>query len=274
MENVLDLSGEEYAAAFRSFRAASTEHDLIASWFEQSIAGWFSNSESVDILSVGGSDGELDIRFIGSILERCNSVHYHVVEPYGPALSAFKKKVEALGLSQLYFFTDQSGFECYVPNKQFDLVHFIHSLLYIKNPRRELLRAMEMTRGSAIIVNQTLKGISELRQESLPLIRRSGPETLASEDISETLMGAGYHFSEEVIRGTVDVTPCFEQDSKEGILLMSFFLLCRFDKLDLEIREKALNQLRDMSSSESSRRILPNPVAAFRILGNLQSQKR
>jgi hypothetical protein len=50
MENVLDLSDKEYAAAFRSFKAASTERDLIASWFEQSINDWVTGSESIGIL--------------------------------------------------------------------------------------------------------------------------------------------------------------------------------------------------------------------------------
>ena len=265
VENVLDLSDEEYVAAFRSFKAATNERDLITSWFERSIAGGVSGSESIGILSVGGGDGELDIRIIRSIIEKCEAIHYHAIEPSSPALSAFKEKVEALGSSRLHFSADQAGFESYRSNKNFDLVHFIHSLMYIQNPLRQLLRALEMSRGSVIIVNQTLKGISELRQEFLPLIRGSGPETLTSEDIRETLLGAGCQFHEEVLEASVDVTPCFEPDSKEGMLLMSFFLLCRIDKLDRETREKALSRLRKMISSESSRRILPMPVAAFTI---------
>ena len=62
MGDDLDLSDAEYSAAFRLFKAACKEPDLLAPWFERSTVELISGSESLDILSVGGADGELDMR--------------------------------------------------------------------------------------------------------------------------------------------------------------------------------------------------------------------
>lgn len=263
MDTALELSDNEYGAAFRAFKNASTERELLAAWFERALARIALSTESVSVLSIGGGNGELDIRFIHSILKRCDSVHYHVVEPYGQALRAFEHRVETLGSSRVYLTTDQSTFESYTPDRTFDLSHAIHSLIYMENPLHELLRALKMAGGRAMFVNQTLQGISALRHEFFPMIGQAAAGTLTSEDISRTLKNAGYHFEEEVLPGSVDVTPCFEQESQSGLQLMNFFLLCRFDQLATKVREQALSKLEGVSSREDGRRILANPVAAF-----------
>ena len=265
MDTALELSDDEYGAAFRVFKNASTERELLAVWFERALARMALSTESVSVLSIGGGNGELDIRFIHSILKRYDSVHYHVVEPYGLALRAFERRAEALGSSHLHLTTDQSTFESYTPDRNFDLCHSIHSLIYMENPLHELLRALKMAGGRAMFVNQNMQGISALRHEFFPMIGQSGTGTLTSEDISRTLKNAGCHFEEEVLPGSVDVTPCFDQESQTGLLLMNFFLLCRFDQLATKLREQVLSKLQDVSLSEDGRRILANPVAAFQV---------
>ncbi|XP_032045940.1 carnosine N-methyltransferase 2-like [Aythya fuligula] len=141
------LMAEEYVEAFKSFLDHSTEHQCMDEFNKEEMphimAGLGNRKSTINVLGVGSSTGEQDLKMI-RILQAAHPgvlINNEIVEPNPQHVAAYKELVnqapDLQGVSFIWHQLTCSEYEQQVKekciNKKFDFIHMIQMLYHVED---------------------------------------------------------------------------------------------------------------------------------------------
>ncbi|OPJ79737.1 histamine N-methyltransferase [Patagioenas fasciata monilis] len=136
-----------YLQAFRLFLANSTEHQCMREFMERQlpavIASIGNEKPTINILSVGGGAGEIDLLILSKVQASYPGVTINndVIEPSADQISKYKERVaETSSLENIKFtwheetsYEYESRMNAEKKSKKWDFIHMIQMLYYVKD---------------------------------------------------------------------------------------------------------------------------------------------
>ena len=259
------LDERGYRDALHAFRSRATERDSMLAWVRERLTTLTPQRERVSVLSIGAGDGDFDIDFLQLLKAHIPLLDYTAVEPNHIFCETFRKRVEQLALPGLRVESHGVSFEQFQPHSAFHLIHFTHCLYYVADREAAIRKALRNLTpdGQLLILHQTPLGIHQVQERYLRRVTGSEREMVSSDDIELLLQQCGLDYAKEVIESSVEVTECFLPESREGALLLGFFLECDSSQIPSGEMREILAYLRQISRHDGERSWLPQPVAAF-----------
>ncbi|NWS43040.1 HNMT methyltransferase, partial [Probosciger aterrimus] len=261
---------DRYLQSFRLFLANSTEHQCMQEFTERqlpAVIGSIGNGKSaINILSVGGGSGEIDLLILSKVqaIYPGVTINYDVIEPSADQIFKYKEHVAATSNLENVKFTwhEETAYEyesrmnAEKKSKKWDLIHMIQMLYYVKD------------------VPATIRYFHTLLEEQAKLLiilvsGTSGWETLwkkygssfplddlccyvSSADIKRILDSAGLKCQLHELPSHMDITSCFTEGNKDGEMLLDFLTeTCEFSKTaPPELKHQVMEELRKPECSQ------------------------
>jgi hypothetical protein len=126
----LPLSAQGYADANEAFRRCwQADRPQVLAFLRQHLPPYA--NQAVGVLGIGVGDGEFDIQLIDFLSNELGvgGLHYGALEPNEAQLQGFRRRAEAVGISTTEIEYIQSTAEEFTPERSFDLIHFIRSII-------------------------------------------------------------------------------------------------------------------------------------------------
>jgi len=143
---------------------------------------------------------------------------YVAIDPYREQLDLFRARLDETG--RRYVTLARSPLETFdAPAGSFDLVVASHSLYYVPDVA-DAARRIRTLGKEALVVHHGPRGIDEVHRAFPALVRRQGFVVSTYDDVLPHFPGATLRS----FTGTVDVAPCHDPASEDGLDLVSFFL--------------------------------------------------
>lgn len=221
---------------------------------------------TINILSVGGGAGEIDLLILSKVQARYPGVTINndVIEPSADQIFKYKEHVAATSNLENVKFTwyEETAYEyesrmnAEKKSKKWDFIHMIQMLYYVKD------------------VPATIQYFHSLLEEQAKLLiilvsGTSGWETLwkkygsafplddvcsyvSSADIKRILDSAGLKCQLHELPSHMDITSCFIEGSKDGEMLLDFLTeTCEFCKTaPPELKRQVMEELRKPECSQ------------------------
>ena len=170
------------------------------------------------ILDVGCASGHTSMRILG-VLDRIGiEAEYVAIDPYREQLDLFRARLDETGRRDVTL--ARSPLETFdAPAGSFDLVVASHSLYYVPDVA-DAARRIRTLGKEALVVHHGPRGIDEVHRAFPALVRRQGFVVSTYDDVLPHFPGATLRS----FTGTVDVAPCHDPASEDGLDLVSFFL--------------------------------------------------
>ncbi|XP_028411711.1 histamine N-methyltransferase-like [Dendronephthya gigantea] len=156
MKNILD-AGEGYGKRHEIFKRSCNEKEEVLKMLQTHILTRIEklNNSSVEkqcelkILSVGGGEGDVDLKFVQILLEELEkhssddqntTIYLRVVEPNSSSCKQFSDAVKARRDLPIHVDIRGQTFEEYIQNEQntsttFDIIQFIHSIYFVQEEK-------------------------------------------------------------------------------------------------------------------------------------------
>ncbi|AKI99889.1 methyltransferase family protein [Archangium gephyra] len=267
----LPLTAEGYAAANEAFRRCwSADREEVLSFLRAHPPS--AGAEGLNVLGIGVGDGSFDLRLIETLRTLRGEVplSYVAVEPNEAQLDGFRSRVsgEAKGGTHFTFLPLRA--EDYVPDRRFDLIHYIHSLYHMPGGEERLVRmSLEQLRPGGrllIALSSERGGIYQLMQRFWNDIDYSffTRGLFGQESLRELFERHGIAYRYELYpQVSIDVSACFEPDSALGRHLLDFLLQADLQRAPESLRQRVLEALAELSRHVHGRRLLPHPSGVF-----------
>ncbi|XP_074071172.1 histamine N-methyltransferase [Macrotis lagotis] len=238
-----------YVEAFRRFLAHSTEHQCMQNFIEEklpSILARIGDTKSeINILSIGGGAGEIDLQIISQVqaLHPRSHINNEVIEPSAEQIAKYKERVAtASNLKNIKFAWHQetsSEYQNRITEKKelqkWNFIHMIQMLYYVKDIPATLkyFHSLLDTKGKILII--LVSGISgwdklwkkygsRLPQNDLCLY-------VSSSDITQILETLEIKYECFDLLSSMDISDCFVEGNENGELLLDFLTeTCQFSK--------------------------------------------
>ncbi|XP_049659731.1 histamine N-methyltransferase-like isoform X3 [Accipiter gentilis] len=238
-----------YLWAFRLFLTNSTEHQCMREFVERQlpavIASIGNGKSTINILSVGGGAGEIDLLILSKLQARYPGVTINndVIEPSADQIFKYKEHVaETSNLENVKFtwhqetaYEYESRMNAEKKAKKWDFIHMIQMLYYEKDipaTIRYFHSLLEAQAKLLIIMVSETSGWGTLWKKygsSFPLDDLCS--YVSSADIKRILDSAGLKYQVYEIPSHMDITSCFTEGNKDGELLLDFLTeTCEFSK--------------------------------------------
>ncbi|KFQ37448.1 Histamine N-methyltransferase [Mesitornis unicolor] len=229
-----------YLQSFRLFLANSTEHQSMREFMERQlpavVASVGNGKSTINILSVGGGAGEIDLLILSKVQARYPGVAINndVVEPSADQISKYKERVAGTSNLENVKFTwhEETAYEyesrmnAEKKPKKWDFIHMIQMLYYVKDVPATIRYFHSLLEGQAklliILVSET-SGWETLWKKfgsSLPLDDLCS--YVSSANIKRILDSAGMKYQLHELPSHMDITSCFIEGNKDGELLLDF----------------------------------------------------
>ncbi|KAM9189234.1 histamine N-methyltransferase-like [Mergus octosetaceus] len=229
-----------YLRSFRVFLAKSTEHQCMQEFVERQLpcvlASIGHGKPAINILSVGGGAGEIDLQILSAVQARYPGVtiNNEVVEPSAEQILKYKERVAATSNLENVKFTwhketayeYESRMNAEKKSKKWDFIHMIQMLYYVKDVPATIQYFHSLLEAQAkllIIVVSENSGWETLWKKygsSLPLDDLCS--YVSSADIKRMLDSAGLKYQLHELPSNMDITCCFTEGDKDGELLLDF----------------------------------------------------
>ncbi|KAJ8028170.1 Histamine N-methyltransferase A [Holothuria leucospilota] len=166
------------------------------------------------------------------LLKKFRLIECTVVEPSAEEITSYKKLVEEQkrALNGVTFHWQQESIQEFCKTnidglKRFHFVSALHSLYYIENKDLDfyLKTILGWTEGKMLIMQGAVNSIFSGLEKGFPTSNPFRSRNLGSK-IEDTLKTLGINFETSVIPAECDLTFCFDSDSRDGKLLLDFFL--------------------------------------------------
>ncbi|NXE07714.1 HNMT methyltransferase, partial [Lophotis ruficrista] len=259
-----------YFQAFRCFLANSTEHQSMQEFMEKQlpavIASIGNGKSTINILSVGGGAGEIDLLILSKIQARYPGVAINndVVEPNANQILKYKERVaETSNLENVKFtwheetvYEYESRMNAEKKSKKWDFIHMIQMLYYVKDVPatiRYFHSLLEAQGKLLIIVVSGTGGWRSLWKKYGSYFRLHNLSLfVSSADIKSILDSAGLKYHLHELPSYIDITSCFIEGNKDGELLLDFLTeTCDFSKTaPPELKSQVMEELRKPECSE------------------------
>nr|XP_005487954.1 histamine N-methyltransferase isoform X1 [Zonotrichia albicollis] len=269
MRNLLtDL--DRYVQSFRVFLERSTEHQSMQGFVERHlpdvIASIGNGKSTINVLSIGGGAGEMDLQILSKIRARYPgaTINNDVIEPSADQISKYKERVaQASNLENIKFAWHKETADEYESRmnaekktKKWDFIHMIQMLYYVKDIPATVryFHSLLESQGKLLIILvsgksgwETLwkKYASSFPLEDLCCYVSSG-------DLPRMLDSAGLKYQLYELPSHLDITSCFTEGDKDGELLLDFLT----ETLDFtktappELKRQVMEELRKPGCSE------------------------
>ncbi|NXH69699.1 HNMT methyltransferase, partial [Hydrobates tethys] len=259
-----------YLQSFRLFLANSTEHQCMREFVEGQlpavIASIGNGKSTINILSVGGGAGEIDLLILSKVQARYPGVTINndVIEPSADQISKYKERVaETSNLENVKFtwheetaYEYESRMNAEKKSKKWDFIHMIQMLYYVKDipaTIRYFHSLLEAQAKLLIILVSGFSGWEKLWKKygsSFPL--NDICSYVSTADIKRILDSARLKYQLHELPSHMDITSCFIEGDKDGELLLDFLTeTCEFSKTaPPELKRQVMEELRKPECSE------------------------
>uniref|UniRef100_A0A8C3K9K6 Histamine N-methyltransferase n=1 Tax=Calidris pygmaea TaxID=425635 RepID=A0A8C3K9K6_9CHAR len=269
MKNLL-TDPARYLQAFRLFLAKSTEHQSMQEFVERQLPAVIDSigngKSTINILSIGGGSGEIDLLIISKVQARYPGVtiNNEVVEPSADQISKYKERVAKTSNLENVKFTwhEETAYEfesrmnAEKKPKKWDFIHMIQVLYYVKDipaTVRYFHSLLETQAKLLIILVSGTSGWETLWKKygsSFPL----GDLCcyVSSADMKKILDSVGLKHQLHDVPSHMDITSCFIEGDKDGELLLDFLTeTYEFSKTaPPELKRQVMEELRKPQCSE------------------------
>ncbi|KFV82608.1 Histamine N-methyltransferase [Struthio camelus australis] len=259
-----------YVESFRIFLKNSTEHQCMQEFIEQQLPGVISSigngKSTINILSVGGGAGEIDLLMLSKVQARYPGVtiNNEVIEPSAEQIFSYKERVaKTSNLENIKFtwhketaYEYESRMNAEKDSKKWDFIHMVQMLYYVKDipaTIRYFHRLLEAQAKLLIILVSGASGWETLWKKygsHLPL--NDLCFYITSADIEAILNSAGLKHQLYELPSHMDITSCFTEGNTDGELLLDFLTeTCEFSKTaPPELKQQIMEELRKPECSE------------------------
>uniref|UniRef100_A0A8D0GVJ0 Histamine N-methyltransferase n=1 Tax=Sphenodon punctatus TaxID=8508 RepID=A0A8D0GVJ0_SPHPU len=269
MRNLLS-DHSRYVESFRLFLQNSTEHQCMLEFIEKKLPGLISSigkgKSAINILSVGGGAGEIDLQIVSKVRAKYPrvAINNDVIEPSTEQILGYKERVaKASNLENIKFTWHKetsSEFESRMNTekefKRWDFIHMIQMLYYVKDISATIKYFHSLLEANAklliILVSET-SGWDRLWKKYGPRLPINDLCLyVSSADINEILDKAGLKYQAYDLPSKMDITDCFIEGSKDGEFLLDFLTeTCDFtNTAPLDLKAKIMEELRKPECSE------------------------
>ncbi|MEM9354398.1 MAG: class I SAM-dependent methyltransferase, partial [Planctomycetota bacterium] len=242
---------------------SSNQQLQILEWLARLVAEEFTGASPLRVLSVGCGSGILDLPLLDAVAADGRKVIYTAVDPNPVACRRFREGFEALNPPNVELVVLEHGIERLEPDLRFDLIHAVHSLYYLSDPADSIDNLLgRLAPQGRLAVLQAPK--AELNLLSDCFWPTSGEDAIwFSGCVRQHLDDSGLAFREDRIDAKVDVTPCFEDKSSGGRMLLDFITQADSDAFHTSIKEGCRTYLRSVAETVSGQVMVEHPVDAF-----------
>ncbi|NXJ46684.1 HNMT methyltransferase, partial [Spizaetus tyrannus] len=259
-----------YLQSFRLFLTNSTEHQCMREFVERQlpavIASIGNGKSTINVLSVGGGAGEIDLLILSKLQARYPGVTINndVIEPSADQIFKYKERVaETSNLENVKFtwheetaYEYESRMNAEKKAKKWDFIHMIQMLYYVKDipaTIRYFHSLLEAQAKLLIILVSGTSGWETLWKKygsSFPLDDLCS--YVSSDDIKRILDSAGLKYQLYELPSHMDITSCFIEGNKDGELLLDFLTeTFEFSKnAPPELKHQVMEDLRKPECSE------------------------
>ncbi|KAM9287088.1 histamine N-methyltransferase-like [Morus bassanus] len=259
-----------YLQSFRLFLVNSTEHQCMQEFMERQlpavIASIGNGKSTINILSVGGGAGEIDLLILSKLQARYPGVTINndVIEPSAEQIFKYKERVaETTNLENVKFtwheetaYEYESRMNAEKKSEKWDFIHMIQMLYYVKDVPatiRYFHGLLEAQAKLLIILVSGSSGWETLWKKfgsSFPLDDLCS--YVSSANIKNILDSDGLKYQLHELSSHMDITSCFIEGNEDGELLLDFLTeTCEFSKTaPPELKRQVMEELRKPGCSE------------------------
>ncbi|NXF01585.1 HNMT methyltransferase, partial [Smithornis capensis] len=262
---------DRYLQSFRLFLEKSTEHQSMREFMERQlpdvIASIGNGKSTINVLSIGGGSGEMDLLILSKLQARYPGVTINndVIEPSADQISKYKERVAQTSNLRNVKFTwhketaseYESRMNAEKKSRKWDFIHMIQMLYYVKDVPATIRYFHSLLESQArlliILVSensgwQTLwkKYGSYFPMDDLCSYVNSG-------DLRRILDSAGLKYQLYELPSHMDITSCFIEGDKDGELLLDFLTeTLDFSKTSPpELKHQVMEELKKPGCSEN-----------------------
>lgn len=267
----LPLSAQGYAAANEAFRQCwAADRDEVLSCLRAHLPA--PSAHGLDILGIGVGDGSFDLQIIDCIQQHLGDIpmRYVALDPNEAQLHGFQANLARSPRPTVQFSFIAQPAEAYQPERQFDLIHFIHSLYHMPDHEQQLILGAHarLRPGGRLLIALSSEqgGIYQMMQRYWGEIDYSffthglfGHESLMAILDRQGIPYEAARFPDVAI----DVSACFQPGSALGQQLLDFIMQADMQRAPAELRERVLATLGQLSYERGGRRWLAHPSGVF-----------
>jgi SAM-dependent methyltransferase len=237
------LSPARYAETHATWEAASDQRALLRDWLVAELPPLVGHvvDRPLAVLGVGVGDGSVDAPLAAALAAGGRRVDYVGVEPHRPSATAFGLRLAALGLPGLAVSTQVGDFGPSTAGPV-DLVHFVHSLYYVRDLGAALDQALAALDPGGLLVALTapLDPLCVLTEALAP---RAGHRQWFAGDVRAALAARGRTVREVTLDGRLDLTAVATDPDGTGEQLLDFLVQGRTRDLPAAARRAVLDHL-------------------------------
>lgn len=239
----LDPMSSLFFERFEAFKSFTDQKKKILEWisdrFEDEIVSHLLGTEveignvTLSVLGIGSGDGKAELKMLTQLLKKFPLVECTVVEPSADQITSYKKLVEEQkgALNGVTFHWQQESIQEFCKanadsSKRFHFVSALHSLYSIQNKDLDfcLKTILGWTEGKMLIMQGAVNSIFSALEKGFPNTSDPLRPFNLGNNIEDSLKTIGISFETSVIPAECDITCCFDSDSRDGKLLLDFFL--------------------------------------------------
>ncbi|XP_009981970.1 PREDICTED: histamine N-methyltransferase isoform X1 [Tauraco erythrolophus] len=259
-----------YLQSFRLFLTNSTEHQCMREFMERQLPAVIQSigngKPTINILSVGGGAGEIDLLILSKVQARYPGVtiNNEVIEPSADQIFKYKERVaETSNLENVKFtwheetaYEYESRMNAEKKTKKWDFIHMIQMLYYVKDVPATIRYFHSLLEAQAKLLIILVSGDSgwealwKKYASSFALDDLSS--YVSSANIKRMLESAGLKYQLYELPSHMDITSCFIEGNKDGELLLDFLTeTCEFSKTaPPDLKRQIMEELRKPECSE------------------------
>jgi SAM-dependent methyltransferase len=262
VDRVRGLSPDRYATTHAAYEAASDQRGKVHAWLGDEVPKLVTHvtDRPVAVLGVGVGDGSVDGPLAARLAADERAVTYHGVEPHRPSLERFRARLRGLGRPGLHVTTSTSDFGAFTDGGTFDVVHFVHSLYYVRNVGDAIDQALALLRpgGSLVALTSPREPLSVLASLLAP--QTAHPQWFA-ETVGVELAARDLPTVTATIDGRLDLSALRRDPQGLGEQVLDFLIQARSIDLAPDVRALVDAHLDDIAlAGEPS--IVPHPLTA------------
>lgn len=288
------LGNARYLETHGIFEGRSDQQGLIMDWFGEYFVDLFSGpvpppraTREADttpnpfrVLSIGCGSGILDLQIATRLSAQTAAFHYVGVDPNPVECEAFEQHFAEAALGKTkggpqgntesaQIEIVNATFENFEAGCQFDLIHFVHSLYYMPDPKAALEKARKLLApgGRLVVFHAPCEAMNDLTVRFWD--KDYGQPTLFAEDFAQILKAWDWDYERERVDARLEVSPLAQPDSSVGLALRDFIVQFDTESLSEPVQDLVHRYLDAISTEDENRKEthIDHPVDVFVIAG-------
>jgi len=253
--DLVPLTDARYLETHGIYEGRSDQQPLIidwfGDWFAERVAPPLAPEGAFRVLSVGCGSGILDVQIAARLLEQTNGLHcdlhYVGVDPNQIECEAFEQSFADAALDQTQVEVVNSTFEDLEAGHVFDVIHFVHSLYYMPDPKAALEKARKLLApgGRLIVFHAPCEALNALTVHFWD--KQYTRATLFAEDFVEILDAWRWDYERARIDARLEVSPLAQEGSSIGLALTDFIVQIDSQRLSAPVQDLVGRYLRLVS---------------------------